>query len=106
MDVETSDQVLSRLAQAKADMKAICFGEGMRDKEQPEVMWSQYGLIDTNEIVVIARYCALEFAIVGPSPLIYPAMADRIFGMDLADMDFALSLADRLWPVVRPHIAA
>jgi hypothetical protein len=92
-----STQVMVRLNEAKAAGKAILFGEDLQDKEHAEVTWTQYGLMDSNEVVVVARYRGRSFAIAGPSPLLYPVMADRVFGMDVADEQYAFELSDRLW---------
>lgn len=92
-----SAQVMLRLNEAKAAGKAILFGEDLQDKEHAEVTWTQYGLMDSNEVVVVARYRGRSFAIAGPSPLFHPAMADRVFGIDAADEQYAFELSERLW---------
>lgn len=97
---QESTDAIRKLADAQLRKQVITFDQGLPDRANKEVLWSLYGLIETNEIVVIARYRDLEFGLAGPSPLIHPGMIDRIFGMDVDDRSFAGSLADALWPMI------
>lgn len=99
-----SEPILERLKAAVTAGRVISYGNDTPDKECPEVRWAWFGLIDTNEIVVVAQYRDLEFAIAEPSPLIYPAMADRIFGIDVADGNLTMELSKRLWPKIRKYL--
>lgn len=88
---------LSTINAAIEQKRAIPYGVDMPDKEMPQVLWSQYGLIDTNEIAVIVRCGTEVHALKAPSELIHPSMADRIFGIDSIDAELSGRLADELW---------
>lgn len=101
---QASDQALERLHKAIHLREAISFREGLVDQENKEVLWSLHGLIKTNEIVVVARYRNREFAIAHNSRLLYPVMADRVFGMDIGDEALSEELSHRLWALVEAAI--
>ena len=67
------------------------------DKQYPEVTWVQYGIVPTNQVAVIASCGPAKFFAMAPSPLLWPGMADRIFGTDVADLQLGQALADHLW---------
>lgn len=71
--------------------------ESCPDKQYPEVTWDQYGIIPTNEVAVVGRCGPVKFLATAPSNLVMPAMADRIFGTDVADLQLGHALADQLW---------
>lgn len=97
MNNELPEAVVKRLAAAMRREEVIDYGVGMPDKEVPEVTWARYGLIESNEVVVTATVGALCLGIADESWLIYPAMIDRIFGMDVHDVELAAQLAEKLW---------
>lgn len=86
-----------KVREALESNKAISFGPPIADKEHPEIMWQCYGLVTSNEVAVIARCGELEIGACRESGLLYPHMADRIFGMDVADQDLALQLSEAIW---------
>lgn len=51
----------------------------------------------TMEIAVVVQVGQRRLALDEPSPLLTPSMADRIFGIDIADQQLAMELTDRLW---------
>jgi hypothetical protein len=77
--------------------EAILHAQDCPDKQFPEVIWDQYGIVPTNEVVVTARCGSIRFFATAPSALIVPPMADRIFGTDVFDIQLGHALADRLW---------
>lgn len=93
-----------RLAQIVNSDRVILFYKNSPDKEHPEVLWSVYGATDTNEIIVCARRGSLAFFHSGPSPLIWPAMGDRIYGIDVSDEATAQKLGIELWNMAGPHL--
>ena len=74
------------------------------DKEHPEVQWVVYGIISTNEIFVRAEAGGEAFAKSAPSELLIPPMADRRFGIDVADEQVANMLSMDLWVEYRHAI--
>jgi len=94
---------LDRLLRSNA---CIPYHEDLPDKEYPLVKCSIYGAPKTNELFVRLSNGTVSFVAVAASPLFFPAMADRIFGMDVADHGVAFQLADRLWETHRAELLA
>jgi hypothetical protein len=69
----------------------------MPDKEYAYVQCSIYGAPKTNELFVKLTNRKVAFVDVIKSGLFYPAMADRIFAMDVLDSNYAFGLAERMW---------
>jgi hypothetical protein len=88
---------LDRLRHARETDQAIQYCEESPDDEYPEIKWQFFGLVETNEIVTIARCGDFAVAASRPSPLLYPAMVDRIFGIDVSDYDVAMALSIEIW---------
>lgn len=103
---ETPEQVARRAHQALEAQSAIDYGSGFIDKEYPEIRWSMCGLVDTNEIVIIAIVGAVQLGIAHRSQLEWPAMIDRVFGIDIADQQLAFWLSERLWSVHSKRLAS
>jgi hypothetical protein len=97
MSDESPEQVATRAADALGSGKAIDYGSGFADKEYPEIIWSMYGLPGTNEIVVVAAVGEIKLGHAHPSALAWPAMVDRIFGIDVDDQRLAFWLSEQLW---------
>jgi hypothetical protein len=91
------DPVVTRVTEALERKRAITFGDESPDNEFPEIKWQCYGLIDSNEVAVIARCGDLQLGICRESYLLHPPMADRIFGMDVADDQLVAELSEELW---------
>jgi hypothetical protein len=104
MSSDSSETILERLQGAIHSKNVIPFFTERPDNYSPGVFWSIYGLVDTNEIVVVARHGDRKFATAGPSPLLYPAMIDRLFGMDVDDQAYAQELSHQLWPTVEKYL--
>ena len=67
------------------------------DKEYSQVVWAVFGAIETNEVIVRASVNGHHFYHSAPSPLLVPLMADRRFGIDVADKVVAEHLSNELW---------
>ena len=100
-DSEGSDRSLptasDRLAKLIAENQVIVFEAGFPDEEFPYVICSMWGAMPSNEIFVRLTNGVVSFVESVPSPLIFPTMADRVFGMDVVDSQVAVELADRMW---------
>jgi hypothetical protein len=70
------------------------------------VKCSIYGAPKTNELFVRISNGKVSFVTVAPSPVEFPVMADRVFGLDAADHSVAFGLADRLWEENREALLA
>lgn len=90
------DRVVAKVRQALESKEAITFDPN-EDKEYPEIIWHCYGLTASNEVAVIARCGNLEIGACRESSLLFPVMADRIWGMDVDDVDLALLLSEEIW---------
>jgi len=99
MTEDIGQHVVAQVTELIKSRKAIAFGSDIPDNEYSEISWSQYGLIDTNEIAVIVRCGSKAFAARAQSRLVMPAMADRVFGMDTLDEALAFELGDKLWKI-------
>lgn len=97
MSIETPEEVVTRVQAALAGQSVIDYGSGYTDKEYPEIVWSMWGLPDTNEMAVIAAVGTLELGMAHRSILEWPAMVDRIFGIDVDDQRLAFWLSEQLW---------
>jgi hypothetical protein len=98
---ESLDLLLSRLIRSKS---CIIYHENMLDPEYPDVRCSIYGVPKTNELVVRLTNGKISFAGVVASPVTFPVMSDRLFGMVPADHAVAFALADRLWESHRSEL--
>jgi hypothetical protein len=94
---ECAEEVVKRLSDARNRNKAIDYGIGRRDLDVPEIIWTTYGLPESNEIVVTATVGALCLGIAAQSSLTRPAMVDRRFGSDADDLLLAGQLSVHLW---------
>jgi hypothetical protein len=93
-DTESAAARLERLLRAKA---CIVYHENLPDREYSDVKCSIYGAPKTNELFVRISNGRIAFVAVTPSPLDFPVMADRLFGLDVLDHAVAFGLADQLW---------
>lgn len=87
----------ARLRELLAANACIVYHTDLPDPEYPAIKCSVYGAPKTNELFVKLTNGEITFVDVVPSPLDFPVMADRIFGMDVVDHAAAFALADRLW---------
>lgn len=106
MSDESPALIAARVSAALLSEAAIDYGSGFTDKEYPEIVWSMYGLPGTNEIAVIAEVGSLKLGMAHVSSLVWPAMADRIFGIDIDDQRLALWLSKELWEAQSDRLAA
>lgn len=67
------------------------------DREYPEIRWHQYGIVPTNEVAVTASCGPIAVFALAPSGLVFPVMADRIYGTDVMDIQLGQELAEALW---------
>ncbi len=93
----SQDTAAARLTALLATTKYIPFEIDIPDKEYAYIKLSIYGAIETNELFVKLTNGNVVFVEVVESPLDYPRMGDRIFGMDASDAQVAFALATRLW---------
>lgn len=63
------------------------------DHEYRYITLSVYGAARTSELFIRLTNGEASFVEAIPSPLIYPFMADRIFGMDTMDQEAAITHA-------------
>jgi hypothetical protein len=100
---EPADVRLERLLRSKA---CIVYHEDLPDPEYPTVRCSIYGAPKTNELFVRLTNGQRSFVAVTLSPLEFPVMADRVFGLDIADHAAAFGLADQLWETHRAALTS
>jgi hypothetical protein len=67
------------------------------DKEFPNVKWFVYGLIDTEELLIAVANTTKIFYEVVRSPVYFPKMIDRVWGIDIDDNQVAIEISDKLW---------
>jgi hypothetical protein len=92
-----NDDAAGRLAELLRTKGMIPYYEDVPDKEVSYVKYSIYGAPKTNELFVKLTNGKVTFVESVKSRLDFPAMADRIFGMDILDHEDALALTDRMW---------
>jgi len=85
---------LERILQSNT---CIVYHDRIPDREFPHVKCSIYGASKTNELFVKLENGTVSFVGVALSLLVSPAMADRIFGLDVLDQEVAFGLAEKLW---------
>lgn len=98
---EPPEQRLQRLLQSNG---CIVYHNELPDPEYPYVKCSIYGAPKTNELFVRLANGSVEFIAATASPVVFPVMADRIFGLDVLDHAVAFELADRLWDAHRAEL--
>lgn len=91
---EPAAEKLARLIQAKG---CIVYHEDMPDREYPQIRCSIYGAPKTNELYVRLTNGSVTFVETTESSVLFPPMADRIFGMDVLDHRIAFGLAEQMW---------
>lgn len=99
---ETPEARLEKLLRARA---CIVYHKDLPDPEYPHVRCSIFGAPKTNELFVKLTNGAVSFVAVTKSPVTFPAMADRLFGLDAADHAVAFGLADKLWDTHRSALS-
>lgn len=67
------------------------------DKQYPQIKWTVWGALDTNEIIVRASAGTISVWRSAPSILLNPSMADRRFGIDIADSEVANRVSMEIW---------
>ncbi len=94
LEPESAAGRLDRFLRSNA---CIVYHENLPDPEYAGVKCSIFGVPKTNELFVRISNGKVSFVAVAPSPVEFPVMADRIFGLDAADHAVAFGLADELW---------
>jgi len=97
MTEDTGQHVVAQITELLKASKVIFFGIDIPDNQYSEILWSQYGLTETNEIAVKVTCGSKAFAAKARSRLQTPAIADRVWGMDVLDETLAFELCDKLW---------
>jgi len=100
------DDPAARLDQLLQTGKLIPFHLDLPDKEYPQIKLSIYGAAATNELFVKLTNGTVTFVEAVDSPLLSPGMADRIFGMDVADSEVAFARAEKMWEQHRAELVA
>ena len=85
---------LDQLLQAKS---LIPFMENTPDSDVEGMLWFIYGHPAKNEIVVALIRGPESLIAAVPSPVLYPRMAERIFGLDMDDMRVAEELSHAIF---------
>jgi len=67
------------------------------DREHPGVRWCVYGAPETNELFVSATNGPVVFVRAVASAVIVPPMCDRVFGIDVRDLQLAGDLTAIMW---------
>jgi hypothetical protein len=86
---------LERLLESNRDI--IVFHADLPDKEYPHVKCSIFGATKTNELFVKLTNGKVTYVEAFKSGLACPAMADRVFGMDVQDSNDAFARAEQMW---------
>jgi hypothetical protein len=94
---ENEPTAAARLSELLRSENAIPYHVDFPDKEFSHIKLSIYGAPETNELFVKLTNGTATFVETVKSGLLYPAMADRIFGMDVLDSQLAFNLADAMW---------
>jgi hypothetical protein len=102
--VHNKFDVVTQVDNAQLLGRAIQFCEESPDNEHPEIKWQIFGLVDTNEVAVIAKCGEFKIGISEQSWLLHPSMADRIFGIDEADLQLSHKLTHDLWAANSSHL--
>lgn len=97
MTEDIGQHVVAQITELRKAKKVIVFGIDIPNNQYSEIRWSQYGLTETNEIAVMVTCGSKAFAAKAQSMLAIPAMADRVWGLDVLDEKQAFELADKLW---------
>lgn len=104
---KTRQQSATPAEQLQALLKTkdyIPYHVNIPDKEYPYITLSIYGATKTNELFVQLTNGKANFVEVIPSPLLSPGMANRIFGMDVADDDVSFKKANSMWQKHREEL--
>jgi hypothetical protein len=105
-EAENHDSPAERLRRHLRGRDCIPYYEDQPDTEFPRVKYSVYGVPKTNELFVQVSNGTLTFVDVVKSALIWPAMGDRVFGIDVDDDRLAKRLADQMWEKHRSTLVA
>ncbi len=97
MTKDMGKHIVEQITELLKAKKAIVYGEDLQDNQYSEIRWSQYGLIETNEIAVMVTCGGKAFAAKASSPLQMPPMTDRVWGTDVLDRELSFELGDKLW---------
>lgn len=103
---DPSESPTERLDRLLRGNGCIVYHEDIPDREYAQVKCSIFGAPKTNELFVRLTNGTFSVVAAAPSPLEYPVMADRVFGLDVADHAVAFGLADQLWDQHRVRLLA
>ena len=69
------------------------------DKELQHVMWEVWGLMESEEICVVLRDEESDIVMAKKckSPVVYPHMCDRHFGIDVSDMQLSKDMSNEIF---------
>lgn len=100
----TEDQEQQRLSDILSRDDTICFLADVPDEIHPDIRWSVYGAVVTNEVIVTAQAGTVIVLRAVPSEVLIPGMADRVYGMDITDQETAARLSDEIWEEQGDHL--
>lgn len=87
---------LKRLLAENDPKQLLRFGEDMADKEHPNIKWSVYGEVTSDEILVKVTNGTVTF-VEAVRNRGYPALKNMLFGLDVAAEHQIKKLTDRMW---------
>jgi len=69
------------------------------DKELNHVMWEVWGLMESEEICVVLydEESGIKLAKKCKSPCVYPKMHDRVFGIDMDDLNVSKRISNEIF---------
>ena len=98
---------LERLNTLLAKKNALIpYQENATDKEYPQISYWVYGAPKTGELFIKITNGKASFVKAIPSPVAYPQMSDRRFGIDEADLQASFEAADALWAKPKAELLA
>jgi len=106
-DIKTQDggsDDAKRLRQLIKAGRVIPYLVDNADREHPSVRWCVYGAPDSGELFVSATSGSTVVVRAVKSELVYPPMADRIFGIDVRDLRTAGDVSAAIWRDCRAEL--
>ena len=75
----------------------IPYHDNIEDKEYPDIKWFCYGEPTTNELHIWAKYKDTVYKRIVKSPVNFPAMSNRIWGIDVMDEAKARKVSEQIF---------
>lgn len=93
----TTQEALARTDAARASGTANPICLDLPDPEYPEVRWSVFDLVETNEVAVIAECGPTRVGLCAQAEFEAPSMAKRAATMTSIEDGAATTLCEQLW---------